>query len=132
VLDFSAISTTGRWVEQRWHSYEWVDLMLETTDMSAGLSFEFEGRGLAIVFDYGYQSAEFYYRLDEREWTYSNRNCPDWVGADGWYRLFDCGDELEQGKHRFELVLTEPKERRHKNEISDQLYLRIGRVGIIR
>lgn len=109
MLEFTAISTTGRWVEQRWHSYEWVDLMLETTDMSAGLSFEFEGHGFAIAFDYGYRSAEFYYRLDEGEWIYSNRDCPVWRGADGWYRLFDCGDELEQGKHRFELV-TEPKD----------------------
>ena len=125
-LPFSQIVTNGRWVEQRWHDYEWIDTILETTEIGASLAFVFEGRGLVLAFDFGYQSAEFHYRIDGGAWLESNRDCPDWVGASGWYRLFDCGDDLRPGEHRFELVVQQ-----RGSESTHETYFRLGKVGII-
>lgn len=127
-LPLSQLSTTGEWLELRWHGCEWVELMLETKQLGAGLSFVFEGRGLMLVFDYGAQSAEFFYRIDEGEWQYSDRDLPDWVGESGWLRLFDCGDELAQGRHTFELVVAEPQ---REHAVEQKLFFRLGKVGVI-
>ncbi|GIP15846.1 hypothetical protein J40TS1_14880 [Paenibacillus montaniterrae] len=126
-LPLSQLATTGEWLELRWHGCEWVELMLETKQLGAGLSFVFEGRGLMLVFDYGARSAEFFYRIDEGEWQYSDRDLPDWVGESGWLRLFDCGDELAQGRHTFELVVAEPQ----RELDGEQLFFRLGKVGVI-
>lgn len=123
-LPLSQLATTGEWLELR---CEWVELMLETKQLGAGLSFVFEGRGLMLVFDYGARSAEFFYRIDEGEWQYSDRDLPDWVGESGWLRLFDCGDELAQGRHSFELVVAEPQ----RELDGEQLFFRLGKVGVI-
>ncbi|MCR8659633.1 SGNH/GDSL hydrolase family protein [Paenibacillus endoradicis] len=125
-LPFTQIVTNGRWLEQRWHDYEWMDTVLETTEIGASLTFVFEGRGLVLAFDFGYQSAEFHYRIDGGAWIESNRDCPDWVGVSGWYRLFDCGDDLQPGEHHFELVVQ------HRDpEKNQETYFRLGKVGII-
>ena len=71
--------------------------------MGAGLAFEFTGRGLLLGFDFGKNSAEFYYRLDGQDWQYSNRDRPDWCGGEGWYRTFPVADDLPPGRHTFEL-----------------------------
>lgn len=124
----SDIQTEGQWVEQRWHDYEWIDIMLETSQLDASLRFSFYGRGLMLVFDYGYRSAEFVYRMDDGEWKQSNRDCPEWVGAEGWLRLFDCGDEWEQGQHLFELRVVKPQ---HAKQAIDEFIFRLGKVGVI-
>lgn len=128
-LPLQEIAACGSWLQQRWHSYEWIDHMLETSSIGDSLSFTFEGRGLMLLFDYGSGSAEFQYRLDEGEWQFSNRDLPDWVGEEGWLRLFDCGDGLTSGKHTFQLVVAEPQRGKLHNK---PLFVRLGKVGIIR
>jgi len=128
-LPMSELHTEGQWVEQRWHDYEWIDIMLETRQLNASLRFSFQGRGLMLVFDYGYRSAEFVYRLDDGEWIHSNRDCPEWVGAEGWLRLFDCGDDLEARQHTFELRVVEPMHERQA-ALGDFIF-RLGKVGVI-
>lgn len=124
-LPFSSIQTSGIWIEQRWHDYEWIDTILETDQIGASLSFQFEGRGLMLVFDFGKLSAEFSYSIDGAPWQLSNRDCPDWVNDSGWYRLYDFGHGLSDGAHTFELVV-QAKSNNNPGE-----YFRLGKVGII-
>lgn len=101
-VPLEAIETTGPWTIRRWPYYDWIDRVLETASIGATLAFDFEGRGLALGFDFGRTSAEFRYRIDGGEWQTEKRERPDWLGADGWYRLSYFGDDLAYGKHRFE------------------------------
>lgn len=55
---------------------------------------------------FGKTSAEFNYRLDGGAWQKSNRERPDWCGADGWYRTFQVADDLTPGQHSFELEVV--------------------------
>lgn len=128
-LPLQELATCGSWLQQRWHSYEWIEHMLETCQTGASLSFTFAGRGLMLLFDYGSGSAEFQYRIDEGEWQFSDRDLPDWVGEDGWLRLFDCGDELGFGEHTFQLIVVQPQRERLNNK---PFFMRLGKVGIIR
>ncbi|MNP53192.1 hypothetical protein D3C76_1476440 [compost metagenome] len=77
--------------------------MLETSAVGARLSFSFEGRGVALGFDFGRTSAEFRYRIDSGEWVTVQRERPAWVGKDGWFRISPLMDQLALGKHFFEL-----------------------------
>lgn len=127
-IPLSELELKGQWVEQRWHQYEWIDTMLETNELGASLYYSFRGRGLMLVFDYGSCSAEFEYRIDDGEWIYSNRDCPEWVGHDGWLRLFDFGDELTNEEHRIELRVVKP---RHERQELGEYIFRLGKVAII-
>ncbi len=107
-LSLFEIATTGPWQIQRWACNEWIDQVLFSAAVGAGLNFSFTGRALALGFDFGSLSAEFRYRLDDGEWTDANRDRPDWCGADGWFRIFPVADDLEPTEHTFELQVTHP------------------------
>jgi hypothetical protein len=125
-LPLESIHTTGPWTIRRWPYYEWIDRVLETAATGARLSFEFEGRGLALGFDFGKTSAEFRYRIDGGEWQTEKRDRPDWVGADGWYRLSYYGDDWLPGNHRFEAEVI------HGNRPDcTGTNFRLAKVGII-
>lgn len=126
-LPLADIRTSGPWTIRRWPYYEWIDQVLETSAIGAELSFEFEGRGLALGFDFGKSSAEFRYRIDGGEWQTAQRDRPDWVGADGWYRLFFLGDDWELSRHQFELSVV------HGNRPGcSGTNFRLAKAGIIR
>jgi len=126
-LTFDQVQTSGPWVIRRWPHLEWIDQVLETSSVSAGLAFTFEGRGLVLGFDFGRSSAEFRYRMDGGEWLVSERERPAWVGEDGWYRLSYFGDDLEPGSHQFELEVI------HGNRPDcTGTNFRLAKVGIIR
>jgi hypothetical protein len=106
LLPFSEVRLEGPWLIQRWPKMVWIDQMLYTAAVGATLAFEFTGRGLMLGFDFGKNSAEFYYRLDDQNWQYSNRDRPDWCGGEGWYRTFPVADDLPPGRHTFELKVV--------------------------
>jgi hypothetical protein len=102
-LPLTEVATEGPWTLRRWPFYEWIDQVLETAAVGAKLSFKFEGRGLALGFDFGKASAEFRYKLDGGEWITVQRDRPDWLGDDGWFRLCVLSDEWSQGSHHIEI-----------------------------
>lgn len=102
-LPLEAVETEGPWTIRRWPYYEWIDRILETPAVGAKLAFDFEGRGVALGFDFGKTSAEFRWRINGGEWVEERRDRPDWVGADGWFRLSVLSDTLGTGRRRFEL-----------------------------
>jgi hypothetical protein len=126
-LSFDQVQTSGPWVIRRWPHLEWIDQVLETSAVGACLSITFEGRGLALGFDFGRSSAEFRYRVDGGEWLTSARERPSWLAEDGWYRLSCFGDDWTDGSHRFELEVI------HGNQPNcTGTNLRLAKVGIIR
>ncbi len=121
------ITTSGPWTLRRWPYYEWIDRVLETSAVGAALMIEFEGCGIALGFDFGRTSAEFRYRFDGGEWKEERRERPDWVGADGWFRLSVLETDLEPGLHRLELEVTNGN---HPG--CSGTNFRLGLAGIIR
>ncbi|UJF34909.1 SGNH/GDSL hydrolase family protein [Paenibacillus hexagrammi] len=120
------LETDGPWVIRRWPYYEWIDQVLETSAVGAKASFSFEGRGVALGFDFGKRSSEFRYRIDEEEWVAVERDRPDWVQDDGWYRLSVLTDELKPGSHHLELEVI------HGNRAECQgTNFRLAMVGVI-
>jgi len=105
-MPFDRVRLAGPWSVRRWPRSAWIDQVLHTAAVGAGLSFNFEGRGLLLGFDFGRSSAEFRYRLDGSGWLDSARERPDWCGESGWYRTFLVGDDLTAGNHTFELEVV--------------------------
>ncbi|GIO15125.1 acyl-CoA thioesterase [Cohnella xylanilytica] len=106
LLPFEQIRTEGPWMVKRWVNLHWIDRALTTFAVGAKLSFAFEGRGLALAFDFGKRSAEFRYRIDGGEWAVSSRERPDWCGDGGWLKLEVLADDLPQGRHEVELEVV--------------------------
>lgn len=103
LLPLEAIRTRGPWTIRRWLYHAWIDQVLETAAVGAGFELDFEGRGVALAFDFGKTSAEFRWRIDGGEWRAETRERPDWVGPDGWFRLSVLTESLPPGPHRLEL-----------------------------
>lgn len=103
LLLLEAIRTRGPWTIRRWLYHAWIDQVLETAAVGAGFELDFEGRGVALAFDFGKTSAEFRWRIDGGEWRAETRERPDWVGPDGWFRLSVLTESLPPGPHRLEL-----------------------------
>src|SRR5207244_90873 len=64
-LPFEQVQLAGPWSVRNWPRLAWIDHVLHTSAVGARLSFRFEGRGLALGFDFGRSSAEFRYQLDD-------------------------------------------------------------------
>jgi hypothetical protein len=105
-LPFAQVTLTGPWTVQRWSKLVWIDQVLATAAVGAGLSFDFTGRGLSLGFDFGKTSAEFRYRLDGGPWEASKRDRPAWCPDEGWYRISNIADDLEAGAHHFDLEVV--------------------------
>lgn len=126
-VPFENVRTEGPWVVRRWLDYEWIDRVLETAAVGAKLAFDFEGRGVALGFDFGQSSAEFRYRLDGGEWVASNRKRETWLPMDGLFSNYLISDELENGKHTLELEVVHGRAPDCKGT-----NCRIGYIGILR
>lgn len=105
-IPFSEISLKGPWAVRRWRSQNMIDQVLATAAVGAKLSFEFKGRGLSLACDFGKTAAEFCYRLDGGEWIETKRERPDWVGDQGWFKIENLYDDLENKTHNFELEVV--------------------------
>lgn len=106
ILPLSEISTQGPWALKRVHDCGHLEQTLETHSPGAQLGFEFEGRGLVLIFNYGKKSAGFTYRLDGGEWTKALRERPAWAGDWGMFETFVISDQLGGGKHTFEMEVV--------------------------
>ncbi len=127
-LDFSEVKLSGPWTIRRYPHLVWIDQILYTAAVGAKLSFSYEGRGLSLGFDFGKDAAEFRYRFDGGGWKVMVRDRPIWCPpAEGWYRSSFIGEELEYGKHTFELEVT------HGNaEGCTGTNFRLGMIGVVR
>jgi hypothetical protein len=125
-LPFERVTLDGPWTIQRAAKLVWMDRILTTSAVGARLSFDFEGRGLSLGFDFGKLSAEFRYRLDGGEWQQSVRDRPWWCGDDGWYRMFTVGDDLASGQHHVEIEVV------HGNaENCNGTNFRLALIGVV-
>lgn len=102
-LPFSVVKLEGPCKIRRWPHSIWMEYVLDTSAVGAGLSFEFTGRGLSLGFDFGKTSAEFKYRLDDGEWVPVSRERPSWCGPQGWFRVSNIADDLQNCMHKFQL-----------------------------
>jgi hypothetical protein len=126
-LPLEQVRTIGPWILRRWYGCPFIPYVWDTAAVGASLEFQFTGRGLALGFDFGNQSAEFRYRLDGREWQQTARERYEWAGLTGWFRLQHIADDLEPGEHTFELQVV------HGNMPECQgTDMRLGLIGIIR
>lgn len=103
LFPLSKVELKGPWTMRRCTTVQWMDQVVETCVIGSELSFSFTGRGLLLGFDFGKTSANFKYRLDDREWTEMKWDFPDWCGNDGWYRVFYIGDDFDNIEHKFDL-----------------------------
>lgn len=127
VMSLDSICTEGPWILKRWLDYEWFDHVLETNSIGAKLSFHFNGRGVALAFDFGKASADFKYRIDNGDWNVVRLDRPDWVGSSGWLRLSTLAETLAAGEHFVELEVV------HSNDPACQGFnFRLGMVGVIK
>lgn len=106
ILPLSEVDFSGPWELRRCTTLEWIDQTLETPAVGLGakIGFTFEGRGISLGFEYGKKSAGFKYRLDGGDWIISPVEKPSWAPDDGWFRCINVCDNLEYGKHTFELM----------------------------
>ena len=125
-LPLTALRTEGPWALHRWPNYTWIDQVLATSAPGAKLAFDFDGRGLALAFDFGKTSAEFRYRFDGGPWKTETRERFDWVGDEGWFRISNLADDLPPGPHRVEIEVI------HGGEKCKGTHFRLALVGIIR
>ncbi|WP_221469563.1 SGNH/GDSL hydrolase family protein [Cohnella nanjingensis] len=102
-VPFEEVRTEGPWSIRRWVTLHWIDRALSTSAIGAKLRFAFEGRGLALGFDFGKLSAEYRYRIDGGEWVSSVRERPEWCGPHGWLKMETLTEDLPEGRHEVEL-----------------------------
>lgn len=126
-LPLEQVRASGPWTLRRWYNCPFIPYVWDTAAVGAGLAFEFNGRGLALGFDFGNQSAEFRYRLDGGDWRQTARERFDWAGLTGWFRLQHIADDLPDGDHSFEMQVV------HGNTPGCKgTDMRLGLIGVIR
>jgi len=103
LLPFSEVKFNGPFKLRRWTENAFIDQVIETSAAGARLSFEFEGRGLSLGFDFGKMSSEFRYCIDGEDWVEVIRERPEWCSNSGWFKIYNICDDLPVGKHIFEL-----------------------------
>jgi lysophospholipase L1-like esterase len=102
----ASLRTSGPWVLRRVWSPKHVEQVLETHAPGARLEFDFTGRGLVLITQYGKRSAEFEYRIDGGESISVARPRHDWGGDRDMVCASFLTEDLPSGPHRFELVVT--------------------------
>lgn len=105
LLPLTAVHTTGPWVLRRVHNHLHTGQVLESHTPGARARFDFSGRGLVLVFEYGKRSAELIYRIDGGGWVPVARERHDWGGDCGMVQPLVISDELADGAHTFEMEL---------------------------
>jgi lysophospholipase L1-like esterase len=100
-FSLSSIEADANWLLRRVHTLYHVEQVLETQSGGAELSFDFQGRGLLPLCDFGHNSADFQFRFDQGPWQFAERERPSWCGARGLVRAFLAADDLEAGRPSF-------------------------------
>ena len=105
-IPFDRVRTTGAWSVEREVFIPWFNETLYTCGLHDSLSFEFEGRGLAIVFSYGKSTGKMSYTIDggeQKEYSYERYW---WVPEENFTNAVLFADDLEYGTHTFSLQVT--------------------------
>jgi len=106
LLPFERVTLQGPWTIRRGTRMPWIERTLTTAAVGAKLSFEFEGEGAIVFFDFGKASSEFRWRLDGGDWQDVVRNRPAWCGASGWIRPFVIAEDLKNVRHSVDIEVT--------------------------
>ena len=102
-IDFDEVKTNGSWFVEREVFVPWFGERLVSYAPGDSLSFEFFGRALAIVFNYGKASAKIEYSIDGGEWQEYNYQRVWWVPDANFSNAVKFADDLELSRHTFEL-----------------------------
>ncbi len=105
-ISFDNVITEGSWSVEREVFIPWFDEKLFTYGLHNSLSFEFEGRGIAIVFSYGKSSGRLEYSIDGGEWTEYAYERYWWVPEENFTNAVKFADDLGNGHHTFSLRVT--------------------------
>ena len=105
-IPFDRVRTEGAWSVEREVFIPWFDETLYTCGLHDSLSFEFEGRGLMIVFNYGKSTGKIHYAMDDGEWQEYSFERSWWVPEENFTNAVKFADDLEMGKHTFKLSVT--------------------------
>lgn len=97
-MPLELVTTKGPWTLRRSRHW-WANQILDTAAPGAQLNFSFNGRGVALGFDFGRTSSEFRYRIDGNEWIAVTRERLAGCGDSGWFRLETLSDYLPAGTH---------------------------------
>jgi hypothetical protein len=127
LLPLEQVCTHGPWTLRRWYGCPFIREVWDTAAVGASLEFGFFGRGLVLGFDFGNQSAELAYRVDEGSWKETVRERFDWAGLTGWFRLEHIDDELALERHHFEMRVVHGNKPECKG--TD---MRLALIGIVR
>jgi hypothetical protein len=103
LVPLDSVGFSGPWSLRRWTGCLGMEQALHTTVPSARLKISFNGRGLALGFDFGRLASEVRFRVDGGEWQTTQRDRPAWAGDRGWLRLLMVSESLAPGPHEFEL-----------------------------
>jgi hypothetical protein len=102
-VPYRSVNLRGPWSARRAGACRGMDQVLHSTAPGTALSFDFEGCGLVLGFDFGRASGEVRFRVDGGEWRATARERPAWVGDSGWFRPEVIAEGLPYGPHHFEL-----------------------------
>jgi len=105
-IPFDRVRTVGSWSVEREVFIPWFHERLFTYAPHDSLSFDFVGRGLAIVFSYGKTSGRIEYAIDGGPWQEYTYGRYWWVPEENFTNAVKFADDLEYGKHTFALRVT--------------------------
>lgn len=105
-IPFDDVKTKGSWFVEREAFIPWFDEKLSTYGLHDSLSFPFEGRALAMIFSYGKASGKIEFCIDEGEWQEYAYERYWWVPEENFVNAVKFADDLEEGKHTFQLRVT--------------------------
>ena len=105
-ISFDNVKTNGSWSESREVNIPWFSKRLFTYGLHDSLEFEFDGRGLAIIFSYGKTSGLIKYRIDGGEWREYTCERYWWMPEENYVNCVKFADDIKLGMHKFEMKIT--------------------------
>ena len=100
------VRTYGPWTMERERAFSWFEEKLYTCAPESHIAFDFCGRGISIIFNYGKTTGLIEYRIDGGEWkTYAFERYW-WVPEENFVNAVMFADDLECTTHMFELRIA--------------------------
>ncbi len=103
LVPFGDMKLDGPWTERRCENTRWIERVLFSCSPGSKLSFDINGRGLVLGFDFGKYSADFRYRIDSGEWVDVSMGRPDWCPDRGWFTTKTIGEDFENTTHKIDI-----------------------------